>query len=422
MNPDPWQEPFPPDADRLGARASVPSSATADGPGTADGATAAESPTSPGEIAPIPGYRIVSVLGSGAFGRVYRAVEEGSGRDVALKVMSRPGPPNPEASRRFQNEARELAAVDHPHVVQVRAFGEHGFPYLVMEYCPGGTLADRLRGGPLLPRAAAALVAEVAAAVAVLHDRGIVHRDLKPENILFDAGGRSKVADFGVAKWAGGDDLTRTGHLIGTPAYMSPEQADGRAKYVGPEADVWALGVILYETLAGRRPFESGGAADGTGDPRRRVLTRILTGVFPRPRTVNPRVPRDLELICLKCLELDPGRRYRSAGELAADVLRWLAGGWIQARGFQPRPVASAVLVVGVSTALLLGLGVCQLSGVGGLLPLAGFSAGLAGYGFAMKWVSAAYRANPAHPLARRLEWVRRAIANRPLPGHAPDA
>ena len=171
---------------------------------------------------------------------------------------------------RFLAEAQAVAAVRHPDVVQLFDYGEaDGRPYMALEFCPGGTLGERLSGQRRLnAREAAVLLAAVAEGVAAAHDQGIVHRDLKPANVLFDAAGRPKVTDFGLAKRGGGADLTHSGAVMGTPQYMAPEQAGGQTKYVGPPADVWALGVILYQMLTGQRPFD----AESTDS----LLARIL--------------------------------------------------------------------------------------------------------------------------------------------------
>ncbi|HVK07674.1 MAG TPA: serine/threonine-protein kinase, partial [Gemmataceae bacterium] len=204
-------------------------------------------------------------------------------------------------------------------------FGQHdGRPYLAMEYLPGGTLAERLKAGRLPPRDAADVVAGVARGVAAAHTQGIVHRDLKPGNVLFDAAGTPKVADFGLAKRGGGSDLTHTNAVLGTPAYMAPEQVEEGAKLAGPAADIWALGVILYEAATGARPFD-------TGD-NLATLRKVVEDDPVPPRTLVPAIPRDLETICLKCLAKKPADRYRSAADLAADLDLFLSGRPITAR------------------------------------------------------------------------------------------
>ena len=232
-------------------------------------------------------------------GVVYRARQETLNRDVAVKMVLGAAPMD---LVRFLAEAESAAAVDHPHVVRVYDFGQHdGRPYLAMEYLPGGTLAERLKAGRLPPRDAADVVAGVARGVAAAHAQGIVHRDLKPGNVLFDAAGTPKVADFGLAKRGGGSNLTHTNAVLGTPAYMAPEQIEEGAKLAGPAADVWALGVILYEAATGARPFD-------TGD-NLATLRKVVEDDPVPPRTLVPAIPRDLETICLKCLAKKPADR-----------------------------------------------------------------------------------------------------------------
>jgi tetratricopeptide (TPR) repeat protein len=211
----------------------------------------------------------------------------------------------------------------------VFAAGEHGgVPYFVMEYLEGGTLAARVAGAPQPPAQAARWVADLAGAVQAAHAAGVVHRDLKPQNVLLDADGRLKVADFGLAQLAGGGDVTATGAIMGTPSYMAPEQASGLVKTIGPAADIYALGAILYELLTGRPPFR--------GESREGTLTQVLFGDPLAPRQLVPSVPRDLETVCLKCLEKEPRRRYRSSAALEDDLRRFLAGRPITARPAGP--------------------------------------------------------------------------------------
>jgi WD40 repeat protein/tRNA A-37 threonylcarbamoyl transferase component Bud32 len=264
------------------------------------------------------GFEILSELGRGGMGVVVQARHVKLNRVVALKMVLGWG--DRKELIRFLAEAESVAAVRHPNVVQVYEYGElSGRPYMALEYLPGGTLDDRLkRDGVLDAREAAALVGSIAAGVAAAHAEGIVHRDLKPGNVLFDAGGEPKVADFGLAKKAFGEELTQTGAIMGTPAYMAPEQASGGSKFVGPQADVWALGVILFQCLSGRRPFMS--------ERRDELLAQILTS-DPEPLSSAVRkLPRDIELICRKCLEKNPAERYATARELADDLSRFAAG------------------------------------------------------------------------------------------------
>jgi serine/threonine protein kinase len=267
------------------------------------------------------GYELLDELGRGGMGVVFRARDTRLNRTVALKmVLGRAG--GAEAAR-FRAEA--MAAVAHPNVAKVFGAGDTGgVSYLAMELLPGGTLAARFGPNRLTPAAAAELVRKVADGVAAAHAQGIVHRDLKPANVLFDAAGEPKVTDFGLAKRAAGSDLTATGAIMGTPAYMAPEQAGGGAKFVGPPADVWALGAILYEALTGTRPFD--------GPDVRAVLARVLTADPVAPRKLAPAVPRDLERICLTCLAKKPHERYPTAAELAADLARFARGEPISVR------------------------------------------------------------------------------------------
>jgi WD40 repeat protein len=272
-----------------------------------------------------PGYTIERELGTGGMGVVYLARQEGLERPVALKMIRPAMLTGADELARFVQEARVLARLRHPHIVQVFDIGTHqGQPFFSLEYCSGGSLARKLAGTPLPARDAARLVEQLAGAVAAAHAEGVLHRDMKPSNVLIDASGAPKITDFGLAYRLDADSgLTRTGVILGTPAYMAPEQARGdKALTVG--VDVWALGAILYECLTGRPPFK--GATVGE------TLEQVRTREPVPPRALAPSVPRDLETICLKCLRKEPGRRYASAAELAADLQRFLEGRPIQAR------------------------------------------------------------------------------------------
>ncbi len=279
----------------------------------------------------VPGYVLLRELGRGGMGVVYEARHINLNRVVALKMILGREQAHPDELTRFLAEAESVAAVRHENVVQVYDYGEsHGRPYMVLEFCPGGTITRLLPKAPESatdPRAMAELISAVARGVAAAHAVGIVHRDLKPGNVFLDADGTPKVADFGLAKRGEGMDVTRTGVGMGTPAYMAPEQARD-AKFVGPPADVWALGVMLYEALTGTRPF--------TGTSAVELLLKIEMDAPVPPRSVVPAVPRDLELICLKCLDKDPQKRYPTAEELADDLDRYLTGRPISVRPTGP--------------------------------------------------------------------------------------
>src|SRR5262245_55375615 len=282
--------------------------------------------SSPDQIArpELPGYAVQEEIGRGGMGVVYRVRELALNRPVALKVLLAGAHASDRDLARFRTEAEAAAAVVHPHVVRVYAAGEHdGLPFLSLELVPGGSLAGRLGAGPLAPDEAARVVEAVARGVQAAHDRGILHRDLKPANVLFDELDEPKVADFGLAK-LGETELTASGAIMGTPAYMAPEQARGNTKQVGPATDVWAVGAILYECLTGRPPFRGQSSPD---------TLRLVCAADPLPvRKVNPGAPRDLETIALKCREKDPARRYASVGAVADDLAAWRRGEPVSAR------------------------------------------------------------------------------------------
>jgi serine/threonine protein kinase len=306
----------------------------------------------PREFPEIPGYEVLGELGHGGMGVVYKVRNLGIGRVEALKMMLSP---KPQMIERFQQEIRAIAQFEHQRIVRIYAAGPaDGQPYFTMEYIGSGSLSEHLGRFKSNRRAAVSLLAKVAQAVHFLHTKNIIHRDLKPGNILLRDQDEPLVSDFGLATFfereseadvpepSGADSqLTRTGAVMGTTSYMSPEQAAGRTGEFTAATDVWALGVILYELLAGRRPFEGKDAAA--------IRDAILKSAPARPRSLQPKGDKALESICLKCLEKEPGRRYLSAAALAIDLERWLRGD----RGWR---VWLAVLLGTVFAALLTGI------------------------------------------------------------------
>jgi tetratricopeptide (TPR) repeat protein len=297
----------------------------------------------------VPGYEILDELGRGGMGVVYKARQVALNRLVALKMISAGQHAGLEQRRRFKTEAEAAARLSHPNIVQVYEVGEHdGCPFVALEFCAGDSLRRRLDGTPWPPRQAAELVQTLARAIHVAHQAGIVHRDLKPANVLFsfsreplasatDALARGsrlndvipKISDFGLAKKLDADEgQTTTGDILGTPSYMAPEQAWGMVHEIGPRTDVTALGAILYELLVGRPPFK--------GETLLETVDQVRKQEPVAPRLLQPKLPRDVETITLKCLQKEPARRYPDAAELADDLGRFLAGEPIRARPVGP--------------------------------------------------------------------------------------
>jgi eukaryotic-like serine/threonine-protein kinase len=275
----------------------------------------------PGAETPLPiqlagDYELVEPLGRGGMGVVYLARQCGLKRKVAYKMLTQVGELDPTALERFRSEAETLGRLQHSGIVQVFDSGtERGNPFLAMEYVAGGSLEDRVRLGRLDYHEAVRIVAAVAEAVGYAHSHGIIHRDLKPANILMTPEGQPKVADFGLARDLTSDHITRTGLIAGTPTYMPPEQLTGE-KDLSPATDVWAIGVMFYELMAGTVPFAG-------ADPQQ-ILTNILRHEAVSLRDWQPHLPRDLDTICMKCLQKEPHRRYANGAELAADLQRFL--------------------------------------------------------------------------------------------------
>jgi TolB-like protein/tRNA A-37 threonylcarbamoyl transferase component Bud32 len=308
-------------------------------------------------------YQILEEIGRGGMGVIYRTRQRHSRRIVALKRILSYHADSQETLARFRREAQAAASLDHPNILPIYEVSEcdDGLPFFSMKFAGGGSLLDAapaLRGEP---RRAVALMAKVARAVQYAHGQGILHRDLKPGNILLDGRGEPLVSDFGLAKWLDtSSHLTRTLTIFGTPGYIAPEQVNGSAGKLGPTSDVYSLGAILFDLLAGRPPF--------MGEHALKVIQQASEKPAPKLRTLMPGLDRDLETICAKCLEREPSARYRSAGALAEDLERWLEGRHIIARPVSPvarawrwtrrNPVvagmASLLLVLGSAVGVLI--------------------------------------------------------------------
>jgi WD40 repeat protein len=294
-------------------------------------------------------------------GVVYKARQVRLNRLVALKMILAGGHAGEEERARFRREAEAVARLQHPNIVQIHDVGEsEGRPFFSLELVEGGSLDRKANGTPLQPGEAARLVKDLALAVEAAHAQGIIHRDLKPANVLLTSDGQPKITDFGLAKQVGGAGQTQSGAILGTPSYMAPEQADGQGKQIGPAADVYALGAVLYELLTGRPPFRAATPLD--------TVLQVISEEPVAPTQLQPKVPRDLETICLKCLRKEPAKRYPTARELADELGRFLAGDSILARpvGVPERTVrwmrknpgkaataAAALLVAGFGIAFL---------------------------------------------------------------------
>jgi tetratricopeptide (TPR) repeat protein len=279
----------------------------------------------------VAGYQILGVLGEGGMGIVYKAKHARLDRFVALKMIRAGAGARPQDLARFEAEAKAVAAIEHPNIVRIFEIGEYGgMPYCSLEFLPGGTLSRKIGGKPLPAREAARIAELLARAIAVAHQAGIIHRDLKPANVLLAADQAPKITDFGLVKRLEDDSShTRTGSILGTPSYMSPEQARGETHKIGPAADQYALGAILYELLTGRPPFQGISVLD--------TLDQVRKSEPVPPSQLQPKMPRDIETICLKCLQKDAVRRYPDVTALADDLSRFQRGEPIVAR-----PVSAA--------------------------------------------------------------------------------
>ncbi len=305
----------------------------------------------------IPGYDVEGLLGRGGMGVVYKARHRRLNRPVAVKMLLAGAYAGPTERARFQREAEAVASLHHANIVAIYDVGEHeACPYFTMELVDGGSLAQALASTPQPARRAAELLVTLADAVQVAHRAGIVHRDLKPANILLTAEGTPKVADFGLARqFEGEPGLTLSGVRMGTPSYMAPEQVIGKSGTIGPAADIYALGALLYEILTGRPPFRGETAAE--------TERQIMHEEPVSPSRLNTKVPRDLETICLKCLNKEPERRYPSAAALAEDLGRFAEGrpiqawpvGWVERawRWGRRNPTGAALLVTALALVAL---------------------------------------------------------------------
>src|SRR6266513_2741620 len=281
-------------------------------------------------------YQILEEIGRGGMGVIYRARQRHSRRIVALKRILSYHADSQETLARFRREAQAAASLDHPNILPIYEVSEcdDGLPFFSMKFAAGGSLLDAAPALRSEPRRSVALIAKVARAVQYAHTQGILHRDLKPGNVLLDGRGEPLVSDFGLAKWLDtASDLTRTLTIFGTPGYIAPEQAKGSAPNLTPAADVYSLGAILFDLFTGRPPF--------LGEHALAVIQQAAEKPAPKLRSLAPKLDRDLETICAKCLEREPNARYRSAGGLAEDLERWLAGRHIIAR-----PVSAPVLAL----------------------------------------------------------------------------
>jgi serine/threonine protein kinase/Tfp pilus assembly protein PilF len=358
LNDAPAASELPSKTDLSGAEASDVGDRDPTGTASAaerEGAHSRRAPA-PADYPVVFGYDVLKWLGEGGMGVVYKARHQRLKRLVALKMIRGGSQARADYFARFRIEAESVARLRHPNIVQIYDIGEAGgLPFVALELLDGGGLDDRLAGNPQPGRRAAELMLTLAQAVNVAHQAGIIHRDLKPSNVLYTHDGVPKITDFGLAKQIDSDqEQTQTGQIMGSPSYMAPEQARGHSRNVGPPADVYAIGAILYEMLTGRPPFK--------GETPLETVRLVLDEDPVNPSRLVPRVPRDLETIALRCLQKDAGRRYESAQALADDLNRYLRGEPIRARRTpawerglkwaRRRPVAATLLALAASLIL----------------------------------------------------------------------
>jgi serine/threonine protein kinase len=285
-------------------------------------------------------FEILAELGRGGMGVVYKARQKSLDRIVAVKLLRGGCSDNPMVVARFQSEARAAAALSHPNIVTVYQVGDCPLgPYFVMEHIDGGSLETLLQKGPVPIGGAVSLLIVVTEAVHYAHSKGIIHRDLKPANVMIDAFRRPVVMDFGIAKFVGkSSGLTQEGAIIGTPAYMPPEQAGSEFAEVGPHSDVYSLGAILYTLLAGQVPYE--------GETKLRTILKVVGPEMPPPvRSLRPEVPAALERVCMKCLNKQPADRYPTARALADELRRFRTAASRSGTSSQKAAAASLLLI-----------------------------------------------------------------------------